>query len=149
MPRWDIFGKKKNSYSLEAIYELLFLESFSDLAKPPIRRKIAGLKLPPFNLKHISDPSNHSYGLLLSRYLNFDDAKRIIQGPAETSRRVTEIALQAAYALTDAALGPLRGELRPLLSAETFTNEDAEASSLLRELIPMVASTNLGKSANT
>ena len=85
--------------------------------------------------------TTRTYGLLLSRFLNFDDAKRIIQGPgAETSRRVTEIALQAAYALTDAALGPLRGELRPLLSAEAFTNEDAEASSLLRELIPMVAS---------
>ena len=78
-PRWDLYGKTRNSFSLEAIYELLFLESFSDLKKPPIRRKIAGAKLPPFNLKHISDSSEHSYGLMMSRYLNFEDAKRIIQ----------------------------------------------------------------------
>jgi hypothetical protein len=76
----------------------------------------------------------------MSRYLNFDDAKLIIQGNAETARRVTETALQAAFRLSDEALGPLRKELRPLLSAETFNGEDAEAGSLLRELIPMVAS---------
>ena len=137
-PRWDLYGNMKNSYSLEAIYELLFLESFTDLSKAPIRRKVAGLRMPPFNLKHLSDSSEHAYGLLLSRYLNFADAKQIIQGNKETARRVSETALDAAFRMTDEALGPLKGELRPLLSSEVFNDEDAEAGSMLRELIPMV-----------
>ena len=115
----------KNSYSLEAIYELLFLESFTDLSKAPIRRKVAGLRMPPFNLKHLSDSSEHAYGLLLSRYLNFADAKQIIQGNKETARRVSETALDVAFRMTDEALGPLKGELRPLLSSEVFNNADA------------------------
>ena len=116
IPRWDLFGKQLNTFSLEAIYELVFLESFSDLQKPPVRRKIAGLKRPPFNLKHISDSSEHAYGLLLSRYLNFDHAKQIIQGDKEVARRVTETALQAAFKRTQRR-SPRTATARPTTTA--------------------------------
>ena len=132
--------KQGREWPYEAINELIFFESFLDLRRPPVRRQLEGARLPPIDIKHISDSSDSAYAALFSRYLDYDSAHKIIRGPASARSRSAEDLLLVALSLPDDMLGTDVEALRPLLSAESFTGLDADASSTLRELIPILAS---------
>ena len=99
---------------------------------------IKGLIPTPLDIKHISDSSATAFGSFLSRYLDFDRAKALIQStpPGEYST-LQDILVVQALAVLDGDLST--SSLRPLFSSETFHHLDAETSSLLRELIPILA----------
>lgn len=133
------FDQERN-ISHAAINELMLLESFHDLRRPAIRRLVEGVRFPPIDLKHISDSSATGYGLFISRYLHYSSAAALIRGPEkQESEQLRDRLLALALSVADEFTGGADEVLRPLLSAETFTSLDSEASSLVRELIPILA----------
>ena len=140
------FGyKTEREWHWQAEEELLFFYDFFDLRRGPIRRPIHGIAIPPALFRHFSDASNKAHGAFLTRYLDFGTANSLIQADPGTYRASQKNLLEYALnhpGVLDGSLvtrdGPLLDILRPLLAGETLTDMDAEASSLLRELIPIL-----------
>ena len=125
-------------FPYEAINELLLQEAFYNLRNPAIRRLIRGFTPTPLDIKHISDSSATAYGSFLSRYLDFDRAKALIQSsPSDEYTTFQSNLVVQALAILEGDLSTLG--LRPLFSSEVFHHLDAKSSSLLRELIPILA----------
>ena len=134
-----------NEWHWLAEEELLFFYDFFDLRRGPIRRPIQGIALPLVLLRHFSDASKKAHGSFLTRYLDFEAANRMIQGDQEAYKAAQDNLLECALNQLRIGSGQLESEvrqllnaLRPLLSGESLTEMDAEESSLLRELIPIL-----------
>ena len=123
----------------EAINEVLLQEEFFDLRKPAIRRFIHDLHIPPIDLKQIQDSSDTGYGAFISRYMDYGRARDLIQGDPLTYANFQNGLVATAMAQLGSWDDLRTANLTPLLSAEVFSDLDGAESSLLRELIPILA----------